>query len=157
MDRYKWLVLKSSKIRSKGRKNCISEVYSCTQTTVSCFASIRSTSKFCYSHPISKFLLPKRNLVGCTEIPLYSPSLFDYMDGQYTVIAIGTDSFFMRLGNFVCFTEAMIALSTFACNTRPSTCLFLALMWSQRKWGCVAFAPSPVPRRPSFVCCRWKK
>jgi len=55
------------------------------QITVSCFASIRTTSKFCYSHPISKLLLPKRNLFVCTEIPLYSPRLFDYIDGQYTV------------------------------------------------------------------------
>jgi len=140
MDRYKRLVLKkNSKIRRRGRINCIACLLSAQcilvriQTTVSCFASIRTTSKFCYSHPVSKLLLPKRNLVVCKEIPLYSPKLFDYMDGQYTAIVTAMDSFFMRLGNFICFTEAMIALSTFAYNTRLPTCLLLALMWSQRK------------------------
>lgn len=129
---------KNSEIRRSCRINCIACLSSAKcvlvgKNTVSCFSSIRSGSKFCYSHPISKLLLPKRKSFVCTAIPLFSPSLLDYMDRQPTVTATATDNFLMRIGTFVRLTEAMIAMSTFAYNTRLPTCSLLALMWSQRK------------------------
>jgi hypothetical protein len=138
MDRYKNLVLKISKIRSRGRMDCIACLLSAKCVLLYkllCRVSLpfAQPPSFATTAPFPSFYFRIGIWSSVQKYHIIARFFFDYMDGQYTAIATATDSLLVRLGTFVCFTEAMIALSTFAYSTWLPTCLLLALMWSQRK------------------------